>query len=89
MNKSVTWKFNLLQSLIIHTLSSGYLISIGIPLHAIRKSRGWKSLDRRMLGEALRSSQLSSPPSTLDIQTVDQVFDPTMNKLIDTMLQFR
>src|SRR6218665_2720137 len=28
MNKSVTFKFNLLLSLIMHTFSSGYLISI-------------------------------------------------------------
>jgi len=62
------------------------------PLHAIRKTRGWRSLDRRMLSDALRSSQLSSSPSTLDAQTVDELFDlytSTMNQLIDTMLPLR
>src|SRR6218665_2935234 len=93
MNKSVTFKFNLLLSLIMHTFSSGYLISIrSLFTPFATKSCGWRSLDRRMLSDALRCSQLSSSPSTLDAQTVDELFDlytSTMNQLIDTMLPLR
>ena len=93
MNKSVTSKFNLLLSLIMHTFSSGYLISIrSLSTPFVTLVAAWRSFDRRMLSDALRSSQLSSSPSTLDAQTVDQLFDlhtSAMNQLIDTMLPLR
>src|SRR6218665_10722 len=93
MNKSVTSKFNLLLSLIMHTFTSGYLISIrSLSTPFARLVAAWRSLDRRMLSDALRSSQLSSSPSTLDAQTVDELFNlytSTMNQVIDTMLPLR
>src|ERR1043165_9050796 len=62
------------------------------PIHSIRKLRGWKSLDRRTLGNAIRNSELMSPSSTLDALSISQLFDlysSTMDQLLDTILPLR
>ena len=59
------------------------------PIHSIRMTRGWKSLDRQAFSTALRSSRLCSDTSTLDALSVSELFDlysSTMTGLLDKML---
>src|SRR6218665_2956117 len=92
MNKSVTFKFNLLLSLIMHTFSSGYLISIrSLSTPFARLVAGVPLTVGCLVTHFVAPSCLLRQRHLMP-KTVDELFDlytSTMTQLIDTMLPLR
>src|SRR6218665_1275054 len=59
------------------------------PIHSTRMLRGWKDFESQAFSSALRDSLLSIPTETLDLLTLDQLFDlysTTTTSVLDSML---
>src|SRR6218665_2973391 len=59
------------------------------PIHSTRMLRGWKAFDSQAFSSALRDSLLSISTETLDLPTLDQLFDlysAATTSLLDSML---